>query len=134
MRDRARGDAFRRIDAAEVDRPLLEGGQAREATIPRTPVVEHRVAGLLLALPAAGLHVLPDGEEALGMGEVQRAQQDAVDSAEDRGIEPDADSQGEHGGHAEPARLAERAQRMAKIGDHVTHLASAAARGATRIR
>src|SRR5207245_11002116 len=48
----------------------------------------------------------------------QRAQQDRIDHAEDRGIRADAEGEGEHGDGRESGILAQHAQAEAQILDH----------------
>jgi hypothetical protein len=61
--------------------------------------------------------VEPEGDKAVGFGIRQRAQQNAIDDAEDGGVGADADGEGEQDGNGESRSLAETAKGEAKIGD-----------------
>ena len=63
--------------------------------------------------------VLLDGDKALGIGVGKRAQQHAVDDAEDGGVGADAERESEYGDDGESRRFSQHSQRVAKIAEEI---------------
>src|SRR4029077_19969392 len=69
----------------------------------------------------------PEDEEAIRVRERQRAQQHAVDHAEDRGIGADTEREGDQGHQREARSPREAARRVAYVLDQALHRASPSA-------
>jgi hypothetical protein len=87
--------------------------QSRLAILPRTPIhpMHHMIGADPLALPAVPVQQC----QGFGIGHRQRAEQDRIHEAVDRGVGADAQRQREHGQRSECAVVDHRAQPVAKI-------------------
>ena len=74
-------------------------------------------AGGKIGEAAGAGRVKPEGDELVGVGIRKRAQQDAVDDAEDDGIGADADGEGEQNGDGESGGFAQAAEDELEIGE-----------------
>jgi hypothetical protein len=62
--------------------------------------------------------LVPDHDEAAGVGVGERAQEEGVHHAEDGGIRADAEGEGQHGGDGEAGGAEETSNRVSKVVPH----------------
>jgi hypothetical protein len=108
------------LGATDVDRPNVERGDAREAALLR-PVVVEVVDRDRHALDAARRILSLDRYELVGIGEGHALEKSAVDDAEHRGREADAEREGEHGDSRERAALPQRSSSVPNVSKNGLH-------------
>ncbi len=112
--DHLRADALGFIDAGERHGAGIESGHGVEGLALGAPI-EVIGKGCAAALDFGALHVAPEFHQSRGFGIGQRAENDGIDHAEDRGIGADAEGQGERGDDGEAGTLAQGARGVAQI-------------------
>ncbi len=108
------------LDAAHVDRAVVVAGEPLERALLRSELHQVGVGHPRVVDVARGMVALDD-HDALGARKGQPAQHGAVDDAEHRGREPDADAEREHGDDDEAGTLAKGARGEAEIAEQSIH-------------
>ncbi len=119
-RDAPAEDLLRRAVGGDARRAAARRRDAGERPLQPLPV---RVVARRrrVAREARGGVVLPDEDDAIGIGVRQRPDQDGVDRGEDRRVGADAEGQRRDRDRGEARRLSQQAKAVAQIGEKGVH-------------
>ena len=118
-RDQTAGRAMRLAAPEHVERPVAEFDELIDRLRLRSIVGDLRKRERRI-LDAGGDLRLPQVHDAVGFGIRQRAQEHAVDDAEDRGVRADAEAERQHERDGEPGDTGQIPERDADVVDHET--------------